>query len=247
MPIFRLSPELIFPDPNLAEDGLLAVGGDLSLERLLLAYSSGIFPWYSAGEPIMWWSPDPRTVITPESLHVSRSLERTLRRGTFRVTFDTAFPEVIRACASIPRRHEDGTWITSAMIRAYTALHEAGFAHSIECWQGDTLAGGLYGISLGGCFFGESMFSRVPDASKVALVSLVRHLTEYDIDLLDCQLTTAHLLSLGAYEVPRDYFLHLVSARLTRPTRKGRWSVLPPPAHLQHPTPAPPPISTSPP
>jgi leucyl/phenylalanyl-tRNA--protein transferase len=227
MPIFQLTPALRFPDPNLAEDGLLAVGGDLSTERLLLAYSSGIFPWYSRGEPILWWSPDPRTIITPDSLHVSRSLQRTLTRGTFRTTLDTAFPEVIRACAQIPRRHEHGTWITLAMIRAYCALHDAGFAHSIECWVGDALVGGLYGVSLGGCFFGESMFSRETNASKVALVTLVRQLETWGIDLLDCQLTTSHLLSLGAYEVPRTQFLTMVKDRLTRPTRPGPWSLSP--------------------
>ena len=171
MPIFRLPREVVFPDPSLAEpDGLLAVGGDLSPERLLRAYAEGIFPWFNEGSPILWWSPDPRLVLFPDELHVSSSLARTLRRGRYRVTADQAFGRVIRACSWTERPGQDGTWITDEMIAAYEELHRLGFAHSFEAWSGETLAGGLYGVSLGGAFFGESMFSERADASKAAFV-----------------------------------------------------------------------------
>lgn len=227
MPVFRLGKELIFPSPELAEDGLLAVGGDLSVPRLLLAYRHGIFPWYSQGEPILWWSPDPRMVLLPEELHVSRRLQRSLKQGRFRVTCDTCFAEVIRACARTPRKHERGTWITAEMQQAYIRLHEAGYAHSFETWDGDTLAGGLYGVSLGACFFGESMFSQAPDASKTALAIARKHFVDWGIRLIDCQLPNPHLRRLGAREIPRAQFLHMIEQHLQQPTRPGPWTLSP--------------------
>ncbi|RTZ97437.1 MAG: leucyl/phenylalanyl-tRNA--protein transferase [Deltaproteobacteria bacterium] len=224
MPVYRLSSELIFPPPDLAmKEGLLAVGGDLSVSRLLLAYANGIFPWYSSGEPILWWSPDPRLVLYPGELTLSRRLNRTLRQGRFQVTCDRAFEQVIRKCASVPRSDQDGTWITEEMIFAYTELHRAGFAHSIETWQNSRLVGGIYGVSLGRCFFGESMFHRVSDASTVALVSLVRQVAEWHFDLIDCQVTTNHLLRMGAREISRDRFLRQLNRSLKYPTRRGKW------------------------
>lgn len=213
MPVYQLIDQLVFPPPELAEPGgLLAVGGDLSPQRLLLAYSMGIFPWYNPGEPILWWSPDPRCIIDQQSLKVSRSLAKVLRRGSFQVTFDRDFPAVIDACAA-SRRSREGTWITPEMQAAYCRLHELGFAHSVECWQGGVLVGGLYGVCLGKCFFGESMFHRVTDASKVALVHLVRHRDGRHFTLVDCQLSTPHLTSLGAQEVSRaDYLMRLRAA-----------------------------------
>ncbi len=227
MPVFRLDERLVFPPPELAEDGLLAVGGDLSPDRLLLAYAMGIFPWYDEGQPILWHSPDPRLVLSAAELHVSRSLERTLRRGTFRVTFDAAFGRVVDACAAAPRPGQHGTWITGEMRRAYKRLHRLGYAHSAEAWRGNRLAGGLYGVSLGGVFFGESMFTREPDASKAAFVSLVRQLQRWDITLVDCQVTTEHLERFGAREWPRERFIAALGEALEQPTRKGRWEMLP--------------------
>ena len=212
MPVYRLGTTLGFPPPEVAEpSGLLAVGGDLSPERLLLAYANGIFPWFTARDPILWYSPDPRLVLVPRELHVSRSLHKQLRRGHFEVRFDTAFEQVIRYCASVPRRGEKGTWITPAMIEAYLALHKRGVAHCAEAWQGGALVGGVYGVALGGCFSAESMFSLQPDASKVALVSLVRRLEACDFDLFDAQVPSAHLARLGATEWPRKRFLEAAS------------------------------------
>jgi leucyl/phenylalanyl-tRNA--protein transferase len=220
-----LSGELRFPSPADAdESGLLAVGGDLGAERLLLAYSLGIFPWYEQGLPILWHSPDPRMVLPPGELRVSRSLRRTRRDSGFEVRFDTAFESVIRACAAIPRRDADGTWITDEMIDAYVGLFELGFAHSAEAWREGELLGGLYGVSLGGCFFGESMFARASDASKVAFVALVETLVDWDFDLIDCQVYTEHLESLGAVEWPRSRFLDVLAKSLEKPTRRGRWT-----------------------
>lgn len=223
MPVFKLTRTLAFPPPDLAEpDGLLAVGGDLSESRLLLAYSMGIFPWYSEGYPLLWWSPSPRLVLIPEELKVSRSLRQVIRKGVFTVTMDTAFEQVIGQCAEISRKREKGTWITDAMREAYIRLHRSGYAHSVESWQEGELAGGLYGISLGSAFFGESMFARKSNASKVALAALVRYLAERGCTLIDCQVTTEHLLSLGAREVPRPEFLLMLQKALAAPMRKGK-------------------------
>jgi len=230
VPVFRLDERLIFPPPELAEDGLLAVGGDLSPDRLLLAYAMGIFPWYNEGQPILWHSPDPRLVLQTCELHVSRSLERTLRRGAFRITFDAAFGRVVDACAAAGRPGQQGTWITGEMRRAYKRLHRLGYAHSAEAWQGNRLAGGLYGICLGGAFFGESMFAREPDASKAAFVSLVRQLQRWGIALIDCQLATEHLERFGAREWPRAQFLTALGRALELPTRRGNWGTEPVPA-----------------
>ena len=206
MPYYELIDEPIFPPPSHAEpDGLLAIGGDLSVERLLLAYSSGIFPWFNEEDPILWWSPDPRFILNPKDLKVSRSLEKMMRQGRFEIRVDSAFEDVMRGCGDT--RKEGGTWITDAMIKAYCRLHELGFAHSVEAWQEDKLAGGLYGICLGRCFFGESMFTNISNASKVAFVTMVRELERLEFELVDCQMPSGHLKSLGAAGIPRQIFL----------------------------------------
>ena len=215
MPVYQLTDKLIFPPAELAEeDGLLAIGGDLSPERLLLAYSSGIFPWFSEGDPILWWSPSPRLVIFPDEFIIPRRLSRLLRQKKFTVTMDKDFRQVITACATTDERQEKGTWITGDMLEAYCLLHDLGFAHSVECWQEDNLAGGLYGISLGGIFFGESMFSRQPNSSKIALLSLVKKLRQWDFDLIDCQMKTAHLMQFGAREIPGSGIPEVVGNKL---------------------------------
>jgi leucyl/phenylalanyl-tRNA--protein transferase len=222
--IFRLDRRLLFPPPELADDGgLLAVGGDLRPERLILAYAAGIFPWYSEGSPILWHSPDPRMVLHAPDLQVNRSLAKAMRRSPYDVRFDTAFRTVIEACATVPRPGQRGTWITAEMIDAYDELHRRGLAHSAEAWQGDTLCGGLYGVSLGRAFFGESMFAHAPDASKVAFVTLVRQLAGWGIDLVDCQVHTDHLARFGAEEWPRPRFLAALAKALEHPTRLGPW------------------------
>ena len=201
-------PDIGFPDPGLAEsepNGLLAVGGDLSETRVLNAYRRGIFPWYSAGQPILWWSPAPRMVLYPGALHVSRSLRRSLRRRAYQVSVNQSFEAVIRACAA-PRGSQSGTWLVTAMIESYLSLHRAGHAHSIEVWHGNDLVGGLYGIQLGQMFFGESMFSLASDASKTALVLLNEIATTQPLRLIDCQVYTEHLASLGAHELSREKF-----------------------------------------
>jgi leucyl/phenylalanyl-tRNA---protein transferase len=206
MPIFRLSPQLAFPPAHLAEpDGLLAVGGDLGPERLLLAYSLGIFPWYNEGDPLLWWSPEPRCIIDPQEFHLSRRSARLLRHPALTITCNRAFPEVVAACADL--RQSSGTWLGAEMRQAYGRLHQLGYAHSVECWQGGVLAGGVYGVTLGGCFFGESMFHRVSGASKVALFALAKRLCEGGGELIDCQLPSAHLFSLGARTIDRAEFL----------------------------------------
>lgn len=217
-----------FPPASLADaNGLLAVGGDLCVERLLAAYRAGIFPWYAEGDPILWWSPDPRLVLFPGDLRISRRLGRVLRKKTFQVTMDTAFEAVVRACASAPRRSGPGTWIIDEMIDAYCRLHRAGYAHSVEAWQEGELAGGLYGVSLGRCFFGESMFTRTSNASKVAFVRLVQFLSGRDFDMIDCQMTTAHLVRFGAVEMRREAFLKRLSAALQASTATGTWRMDP--------------------
>jgi leucyl/phenylalanyl-tRNA--protein transferase len=208
MPVYQLIDELVFPPLEHAEaGGLLALGGDLSPRRLLLAYSMGIFPWFNEGDPILWWSPDPRCVLEPQALRVSRSLTKELRRARFEVTFDRAFDDVIRACATTPRKQGPGTWITADMLNAYRLLHTLGFAHSVEAWQDGRLVGGLYGVAMGRCFFGESMFHRAPNASKVAFVTLVRQLLVLGCQLIDCQQSSDHLFAFGAREIPRSQFI----------------------------------------
>ena len=214
-----------FPDPERAErepDGLLAIGGDLSPVRLLDAYQHGIFPWYSEEQPILWWSPDPRTVLYPERIAISRSLAKTLRRGHFEASFDMDFDGIIRACAG-PRRDSSGTWITDAMGDAYRELHAMGHAHSVEVWRGAELVGGLYGVVIGRVFFGESMFSLVSDASKVALVALCRRLSAWHFSVIDCQVRTEHLIRMGAEEIPRRSFVTLL-ARACRFDARHRWT-----------------------
>lgn len=203
--IFRLTEQLLFPDPELAEpDGLLAVDGDLSTQRLLLAYQSGIFPWYSDDTPILWYSPHERFVLFPDELNVSSSMRRVLNSGRFRVTFDTCFADVIEACSAVERKEQDGTWITADMKAAYINLHEEGHAHSVEVWQGDDLVGGMYGVVVGDVFCGESMFSKVSNASKTALISLI-NTGKYK--LLDCQVHTDHMESMGARMISRKEYM----------------------------------------
>jgi leucyl/phenylalanyl-tRNA--protein transferase len=217
--------DLRFPPVEQASpEGLLAVGGDLRPERLLEAYRHGIFPWYDDNQPILWWSPDPRTVLFPHKLHISRSLKKSLRPGLFSVTLDRCFRDVMQQCAG-PRAQypEGGTWITAEMLEAYTRLHELGYAHSVESWQEGELVGGLYGVAIGGAFFAESMFTRVPDASKVALVSLVRQLHAWEFRIIDCQQASPHVMRFGAEEIPRLEFLDHLAAALTLPDRRGRW------------------------
>ena len=226
MAVYLLSEDLIFPSPQLAsEEGLLAVGGDLSLERLLLAYRMGIFPWYSEDEPILWWSPDPRLVLYPRDLKVSRSLKKVIKQEAFEVTLDCAFKEVITECARVRLENREGTWIVEDMVQAYCRLHESGFAHSVEAWQDNSLAGGLYGVSLGKCFFGESMFTRIANASKVALVALVEYLKPLDFAFIDCQIPTAHLTRFGAREISRSRYLDELAQALKAATLRGRWSL----------------------
>lgn len=224
MPIFALTDEPVFPHPELArDDGLLAVGGDLSVDRLLAAYRMGIFPWYSDGTPILWWSPNPRLVLFPEEMNISRRLQRKIRQGRFKITFDTAFQRVVHSCAQVHRRKEGSTWITREMAAAYCRLHRAGFAHSVETWCENHLAGGIYGVFLGGCFFGESMFTKVSDASKAALAGLVGYLIHAGCKVIDCQVTTAHMVRMGAREIPRRVFLAYLAESESSKTQQGKW------------------------
>lgn len=226
MPVFLLSKEISFPPVHLAtREGLLAVGGDLSEKRLLLAYRMGIFPWYSENEPILWWSPDPRLVLYPGEVKLSSSLKKTIRKTIFEVTADQAFEAVVTGCARVRTENGEGTWIGEDMIAAYCRLHQGGYAHSVEAWHGGRLAGGLYGVSLGGCFFGESMFTLVSNASKVAFAALVSHLSRHSFDLVDCQVSTSHLVRFGAREVPRKTFLGRLAKSLKKPTLRGKWEL----------------------
>ena len=243
-PVLDESQRIDFPHHGDATpEGVLAAGGNLSPGMLLSAYSQGAFPWYSDNDPILWWNPDPRCVLYPEKLHVSKRMERKLRSGRYILRSDTHFEDVIRSCAGIKRRHEDGTWIDEDIINSYTELHRLGWAHSIEAWveeeyapeqteseihfnrDGLVLAGGLYGISLGRCFFGESMFSRFPDASKAAFISMVRALSALGIELIDCQITTAHLSSLGAEEISREQYMKQLDNLLKFPDLRGSWKL----------------------
>lgn len=214
-----------FPDVSdalLEPDGLLAIGGDLSTERLLAAYARGIFPWYSDGQPILWWSPNPRAVLFPDELKISRSLKKSIRRQDYTITADTAFEDVIRECA-VPRKDGLGTWITSEMNQAYIHLHQEGYAHSVEVWRNNRLVGGLYGISIGQVFFGESMFSRESDASKLAFCFLVTQLKNWDYKLIDCQVYSEHLGTLGARIIPREVFILLLAKHCVRNQKIGPW------------------------
>jgi leucyl/phenylalanyl-tRNA--protein transferase len=223
MPIFALNEEIIFPPVSLAErSGILAVGGDLSSERLIEAYSRGIFPWYSEGDPIIWWSPDPRFVLFPGELYISKTMRQVLRRNIFEITCDRDFHAVIQGCQG-PRKRERGTWITEEMMDAYLRLHVSGIAHSIEAWQGGELAGGLYGLSLGRCFFGESMFTRVTNASKAAFITLIMRLQELGFVIIDCQVYTAHLESMGARYIPREEYIEILKEGLKYKSIQGSW------------------------
>ena len=204
-------------------DGLLAAGADLSAERLLAAYRQGIFPWFNEGQPILWWSPDPRMVLFPAELHVSRSLNKRLKKQDYEIRFDTAFREVVKACASVPRAGQDGMWITADMLAAYCNLHELGYAHSVETWMDGKLAGAIYGVAIGRMFYGESMFHRVTDASKIALVHLMRHLEKHGFGMMDCQMKTEHLASLGAREIPRIEFLRRLEELVNSPQEACKW------------------------
>lgn len=224
MPVFLLSDTIEFPPPHLAsEEGLLAVGGDLTQKRLLLAYRMGIFPWFSNNEPILWWSPDPRLVLYPHEIKTSKTLKKIIKKEVFKVTMDLAFNEVINQCAQVRLKKNQGTWIIEDMIEAYCRLHESGFAHSVEVWRQGELVGGLYGVSLGKCFFGESMFTRISNASNIALVKLVEYLKELSFNMLDCQVPTEHLTRFGARQIPRIRFLNQLEKSLKAPTRKGKW------------------------
>lgn len=229
MPVYRIpDDEHLFPRADLADpEGLLGVGGDLHPDRVLLAYNLGIFPWYSRGQPILWWSPDPRMVLWVDDLHVPRSLGKIIRRGDYAITADRAFADVIDACAGAKRPSQPGTWITADMRAAYVALHERGYAHSIEAWQDGALVGGLYGVAVGRVFCGESMFARAPDASKVAFVTLVRQLKRWDVPLVDCQMHTAHLERFGAKEIPRADYLSALDALRGQGRPPGPWTLDP--------------------
>ena len=216
-----------FPSPlEAGPEGLVAVGGNLSPGVLLSAYSQGVFPWYSEGEPLLWWSPDPRFVLFPSEIHIPKSLRRTLNKGRFTYSLDRAFTDVIVGCSETPRHAQGGTWITDDMVAGYVKLHELGYAHSVEVWDGEVLAGGLEGVSLGGMCFGESMFTRVPDASKAGFVTFVKLLERHEFDCVDSQMYTEHLDRFGARDMDRSDFLDLLSVSLERPTLKGDWQEL---------------------
>ncbi len=226
MPVYLLDKELAFPAPEDAnEEGIVAVGGDLTPERLLLAYRNGIFPWPARGYPLLWFSPDPRFALEPSKAHVSRSLRKAIRREPFRVTADTAFAEVIAACAAVPRPHQQGTWITRELREGYLGLHELGYAHSIETWNEGRLVGGLYGVALGRTFAGESMFAAEPEASKVAFTTLLGHLTLWGFRIVDCQVHTEHLARFGATMWPRDRFLAEWRAAVDEPSVLAPWKL----------------------
>lgn len=216
--------ELGFPSHDSANEyGILAIGGDLSPKRLILAYQNGIFPWFNEEDPIIWWSPDPRFVLYPENLKISKSMRQILRRKVFTITYDTDFESVLRNCQNIERRGQDGTWITEEMFEAYLTLHEIGLAHSVEVWQNEELVGGLYGISLGKCFFGESMFAKVSNASKAGFITFVQNLASLGFDLIDCQTETKHLKSLGADFIRRSDFLEYLQKNNQKETWIGKW------------------------
>jgi leucyl/phenylalanyl-tRNA--protein transferase len=224
VPVFRLTEQLYFPDPELAEDGLLAIGGDLGVERLLLAYRNGIFPWYGEGDPLLWWSPSERALLRPGHLHLSARTRRNLRQRPFEIRLDTAFEVVIGHCSKVPRPGQDGTWITAEMEAAYVDLHRAGHAHSVEAWRDGELRGGLYGVALGDAFFGESMFSLEPEASRAALAALDERLAAWGYTLLDGQLPHEGLQGYGFQRVARSQFLAELARALRAEGRPGSWS-----------------------
>lgn len=224
--VYLLSNDLAFPPPELAnEDGVVAVGGDVSPERLLLGYRMGIFPWPVETLPLLWFSPDPRFVLTSSEVHAGRSLRKRIKRAPFAITMDRAFGEVMDACAQVPRPGQSGTWITPELRTGYVQLHELGYGHSVEAWEDGELVGGLYGVSMGAAFFGESMFARRDDASKIAFVTLCAQLDAWGIDLIDCQVPTDHLARFGAREQTREYFLRDLADHVEQPTRKGPWQL----------------------
>jgi leucyl/phenylalanyl-tRNA--protein transferase len=225
MPIYRLNNELAFPDPSYAEEeGILAIGGDLSVDRLILAYANGIFPWPRKGAPLLWWSPDPRMVMYPDQMKVSKSLKQLIKSNKYTFTYDKDFASVIRHCATIPRAGQDGTWITRDMLKAYLKLHREGFAHSVETWYDGKLVGGLYGVSLGKAFFGESMYFHMRDASKFAFYHLVQVLKHWNFELIDAQQDTEHMRSLGAIIMAREEFMEKLGNAVSQPTYKGNWN-----------------------
>jgi leucyl/phenylalanyl-tRNA--protein transferase len=222
------TPETLFPSPDSASDeGLVAVGGEITTKRVLSAYRQGIFPWYSEDQPVLWWSPEPRAILYPDDIKISRSLKKTLRHNSFSFTADTAFSEVIKACAG-PRAHSPsgGTWITDEMMSTYNRLHQLGYGHSIEVWNDEKLVGGLYGLSLGSAFFGESMFSHQTDASKLALVYLAEFSKSYGIDFIDCQLPTDHLASMGAVNITRKEYLKMLKIALKHQDHTKHWQLV---------------------
>lgn len=226
MRIPRLTKDLWFPPATAStREGVVAFGGDYRLERLLLAYRSGIFPWPHQGLPLLWFSPDPRFVLLPSHAHLGRSLRKRMRKSPYEIRADTAFSRVIRACGEVPRPGQDGTWVVEELVEGYEALHAEGFAHSIEAWRGDELVGGLYGVSLGAIFFGESMFAKAPDASKIAFATLLGNLVRWGFAIVDCQVYTDHLDRFGAEEWPRDVFLTVLERCLEAPTRRGPWTL----------------------
>ena len=225
MPVFRLSDEYIFPPVEYANEmGILAIGGDLMPERLLTAYTAGVFPWYSKNEPILWWSPDPRFVIFPKEIIISKSMKKVIKKHVFDIKADTAFDKVIQHCSVIPRKRQKGTWITEEMINAYIMLNRLGFAHSIEAWKDDELVGGLYGVSLGGMFFGESMFSFEDNASKAALIALADKLIQMKFELIDSQVYTPHLETLGGMNISRESYISILKTSLKKKTITGSWT-----------------------
>lgn len=226
MPVYHLTEHNIFPAVNKADsDGLLAIGGDLNVERLLLAYKSGIFPWYSDGMPILWWSPEPRMVLFPTKFKVSKSLSRVIKSKKFHISFDTQFENVIEYCSSVRRKGQNGTWLTDEMKIAYCNLHKEGYAHSVETFYNGRLVGGLYGVSIGKAFFGESMFYLMSDASKVALYYLIEKLKQWNFYFIDAQIKTEHLVRLGAVEISRKDYIKLLKKALKYDFIKGRWTV----------------------
>ncbi len=228
MPVYQLpEDDYVFPDPNDAEeDGLIAIGGDLNPERIAIAYINGIFPWFNPEDPILWWSPNPRTILYPNQFQISKSLNRVLKSGKFIVKFDTNFTSVIEKCSKTIRKEETDTWISDEIISAYTQFHNLGLAHSVETYFEGNLVGGLYGISIGKAFFGESMFSIMPDASKIALLKLCEWLTFKEFHFIDCQMHTQHLISLGAVDISREKYLEILEKALNQKTINGNWGDL---------------------